>query len=170
MHGRRLSFQLLRLARVRAATSELPLETASAQPRKRYCASTTISLRCTSAIGWSDSLSFSGAPFTLECTQHLNQRSGRLFHGFTPQLAPSQGDCLCARATLRTAVTSSGGHPALANDDSGVHTSDFGARLASGVDTTLVAGKLVCAQFWPRDPASSFQSSRSEDISLGLRP
>ncbi len=149
----------------------LPFDASYSPPPQRYCTSKVNSLGCTPAIGWSGAPSLSGAPFTLECTQVLNQRSGLLFYGFTPQLLAFQGGYLCVRApTVRTAVTNSGGNPAPANDCSGVHTFDFGARLASGVDPALVAGELVCAQFWFRDPASSFQCGRSDAVCFGLRP
>jgi len=148
-----------------------PFDPSYAPQPQRYCTSQVNSLGCTPVSGWNGAPSFSGSPFTLECTQVLNQRSGLLFYGFAPQVLAFQGGYLCVRApTVRTAVTNSGGNLAPANDCSGVHTFDFGARLASGVDPALVPGALVCTQFWFRDPSSPFQSGRSDAISFGLRP
>ncbi|MBM3989125.1 MAG: hypothetical protein FJ294_14350 [Planctomycetes bacterium] len=148
----------------------LPFHIADTPPPQRYCTSKVNSLGCTPTIGWSGTPSLSGTPFTVECTQVLNQRSGLLFYGFAPQFLPFQGGYLCVRPpTARTPVTNSGGSPAPTSDCSGVHTFDFGAHLSSGVDPALVAGELVNTQFWYRDPASSFHSGRSDALSFGLR-
>jgi hypothetical protein len=149
----------------------LAFDAAYIPPPQPYCTSKVNSLGCTPAIGWSGLPQVSGGSFLIECTQVLNQRAGLLFYGFQPQFLPFQGGRLCVRApTVRTPVANSGGHPAPPDDCSGVYSFDFGARIHSGVDPALSAGALVYAQFWFRDPASSFQSGRSDAVSFGVRP
>jgi hypothetical protein len=138
---------------------------------QNYCTSKLNSLGCAPSVSWSGTPSAAGAPFTIHCTQVLNQRPGLYFYGYAPRFHPFQGGWLCVSSpTLRTPVTNSGGSAAPPDDCSGSHVFDFGARIQSGVDPALVAGQLVCGQFWYRDPASSFQSGRSNAVAFGIGP
>jgi hypothetical protein len=149
----------------------LVFEPAYIPPPQRYCTSKVNSLGCTPAISWTGLPSISGGAFTLHCSQVLNQRSGLLFYGFAPHFLAFQGGFLCVLPpTVRTPVTNSGGNAAPPDDCSGVHSFDFGARIQSGLDPHLTAGTMTYAQFWYRDPASSFQSGRSDAVSFGIRP
>lgn len=140
-------------------------------PTQSYCTAKLNSLGCTPAISWNGAPSASGAPFTIQCAQVLNQRSGLFFYGYAPRFHPFQGGWLCVTSpTRRTAVSNSGGSPAPINDCSGAHLFDFDARIQSGVDPALAVGQLVCGQFWYRDPMSSFQSGRSDAIAFGIGP
>jgi hypothetical protein len=48
---------------------------------------------------------------------------------------------------------------------------DFNAHAASGIDPQLQQpGRAVWAQFWSRDPQSSFQTSRTDALSFFMCP
>ena len=135
-----------------------------------YCTAKTNSLGCVPAIGASGHASASGAPFTISCTNELNHKLGLLFYGHTPQNAAYQGGYLCISSPVkRTSVIDSLGNSGV-DDCSGVYTFDFDAQIQSGADPALVAGEVVYAQFWSRDPNASFTTNRSDAISFGIAP
>ncbi|MCC7171898.1 MAG: PD40 domain-containing protein [Planctomycetes bacterium] len=73
------------------------------------------------------------------------------YHGLAS--APFQGGFLCAAAPLKRSpvqFASSGGVPPC----SGAYALDFNARIASGIDPSLVVGQRVWAQYWMRDSGS----------------
>ena len=92
-----------------------------------------------------------GSGFLVNGEQVLASKVGLLFYSTAgPNGAPFQGGHLCALApTKRTPLqtSSSSGSPPC----TGVHSFDFNQRIASGVDTNLVAGAQVWAQYWTRD-------------------
>lgn len=136
-----------------------------------YCTSKLNSLGCTPAIGASGLASATNAaPFTISCQQQVSQRLGLLFYGFEPNALSFQGGWLCVKPPhRRTAVQSSGGSPG-GGDCTGAFTFDFNARIQAGVDSSLVAGVTVYAQYWSRDPGASFNVNRSDAVRFGVAP
>ena len=83
---------------------------------------------------------------------------------------PFSGGYLCVRPpTVRTATQSSGGSPS-GIDCTGQFNYDFNVRIASGVDTNLVAGADVATQYWSRDPAAASTTNLSDAVrfTIGL--
>ncbi|MFM7296108.1 MAG: DNRLRE domain-containing protein [Planctomycetota bacterium] len=138
-----------------------------------YCTAKVNSLGCVPAIGSSGTADFnagSGFPITLSNT--LNQKSGLLFYGtLGPAAAPFQGGTMCVQSpVLRTTAQNSGGSATPANDCSGSFSYDFNVRIASGVDPLLTVGRLVCAQYWSRDPAATFTTNLSNALRFYIYP
>ncbi len=137
-----------------------------------YCTSRVSSVGCVPAIGWSGTPSASaGAGFTIQLSQAINQKAGALVYGLNgPAAQPFLGGLLCAAPPLvRTPPQGSGGNPS-GVDCSGALALDFNARIASGVDPALIAGAVVHAQWFSRDPgnpAGSFLSSDALRIAIG---
>jgi hypothetical protein len=136
-----------------------------------YCTAKINSLGCTPTIGSSGLPSASSsAPFLVTCANQLNQKSGLFFYSHAPNAIAFQGGTLCAKPPLlRTPVQNSGGS-AGGSDCTGAFSFDFGARIASGVDPTLVAGAEVFIQCWARDPASASTTSLSNALHLVIGP
>jgi hypothetical protein len=154
----------------RADMGPLPYD-ANFEPFATYCTAKTNSQGCVPAIGASGTPSFtSGAPFTVTCTNELNNKLGLLFYGGAPLNTPYQGGWLCVAApTRRTPVLSSGGN--LGPDDcSGAYAYDLNALIASGVDPDLVPGHEMFLQFWSRDPNASANTNRSDALRCSIAP
>jgi len=136
-----------------------------------YCTAKLNSLGCTPAINGSGLASAtSAAPFVVQCVNERAHRSGLLFYGYAPRATPYQGGWLCVQSpSQRTPIQDAGGTPGV-DDCSGVYSFDFNARIQSGVDSALVPGALVYAQFWSRDPGASFQTNRSDALRFGVAP
>jgi hypothetical protein len=136
-----------------------------------YCTGKVNSLGCTPAIGFSGAASASsGQPFLITASNVLNQKSGLLFHGHAASSTPFQGGVKCvANPIARTPSMSSGGSASGA-DCTGAFSIDFNARIASGIDPTLVAGAEIYAQYWSRDPGSASQTSLSNALRFVVHP
>ena len=76
-----------------------------------YCTSKTNSLGCTPQMSWQGNANLSSAaPFLVQATNLLNQKSGLFFYGFRAAAQPFAGGYLCVQApTVRSAASSSGG-------------------------------------------------------------
>jgi hypothetical protein len=130
-----------------------------------YCTAKTNSLGCAPAISWSGTASASGASsFSLTCSNVINQSAGLFMYSLGPKAAPFQGGTLCVQTPLRRSPVLASGGGASGTDCSGLFTYDFGARITSGVDPTLVLGAQVFAQCWSRDSASPSTTSLSNAI------
>jgi len=83
--------------------------------------------------------------------QVLANKAGLLLYSIHgPGGGPFQGGFLCATPpTKRTplSTSSSAGAPPC----TGLYAFDLNARIASGIDPTLVAGQQVWAQYWTRN-------------------
>ncbi len=91
-------------------------------------------------------------------------------YGFAPLATPYQGGFKCvASPTRRSGVLNSGGNSG-APDCSGVFLLDFNPTIRAGLDPELLLGQEVHCQFWARDPAASFGSSRSNAIRFKVAP
>ena len=93
--------------------------------------------------------------FQLSAGQVLNNKFGLLFYGAAPASLAFQGGTLCVQPPIkRTPILNSGGNPP-PNDCSGSFAMDFNQYIASGIDATLVPGRVVYSQWWYRDPGYS---------------
>jgi hypothetical protein len=137
-----------------------------------YCTAKTNSQGCSPSIGFAGAPSASGAPFSVSCSNVINQKSGLLFYGYAPHALPYQGGFLCVRSPARrTALQNSGGNPP-PEDCSGLYGFDFDALIQSGADPLLVAGQAVFIQYWFRDPAAPppFSTGRSNALAATIAP
>jgi len=136
-----------------------------------YCVGKVNSQGCTPAISFVGTPSASSpSPFLITASQVLNNKSGLLIYGFAPGDSPWQGARLCSSGTLkRTPLQNSGGNPP-PNDCSGTFVFDFNARIQSGIDTNLVIGRSVFAQYYYRDPPSSFGVGTSNGLAFTVGP
>ena len=148
----------------------LPYDASYAPAPTAYCTAKLNSLGCVPSIGATGSASASGSPFTITCSNELSHKVGLLFYGFAPKNAAYQGGYLCVQGPVRrTGLLNAGGTIGV-DDCSGVYSYDFDALIQSGGDPLLVAGEIVYAQFWSRDPAASFTSNRSDGLRFGIAP
>jgi hypothetical protein len=116
-----------------------------------YCTAKTNSAGCVPAIAFSGSPSASaGSGFLIQASMVLDLKFGLLFYGKNgPASSPFQGGTLCATPPLTgTPIQNSGGTPPC----DGTYSFDFNTFIASGQDPALVAGQMVNAQYWSRDP------------------
>lgn len=119
-----------------------------------YGAAKTNSAGCTPTLTLSGSPSASaGSGFSVAAAQILNQKNGLFFYSLQGrQSVPFGGGHLLVTPPLRRSGLLNSGGSASGVDCSGSFNFDFNAWVASGVDTALVAGATVDAQFWYRDP------------------
>ncbi|MBL8863749.1 MAG: hypothetical protein JNK02_17300 [Planctomycetes bacterium] len=144
---------------------------ATAGPQN-FCAAKLNSQGCAPSAGWSGAPSLgSGLPFTLTCADVINQKVGLLVYGTAAAFTPFQGGTLCVASPRRAGLQNSGG-AAGAPDCSGGFAFDFNAWARSGVDPALLAGVVVCAQWYYRDvqDPAGFGSGLSNAVRFTLCP
>ncbi|MCK6445207.1 MAG: calcium-binding protein [Planctomycetes bacterium] len=121
-----------------------------------YCTAKVNSLGCLPRIvatGIPSGSAVSG--FVIAAEQVAPGEAGVLlysYHGLAS--APFEGGFLCAAAPLKRSpvqFASAGGAPPCV----GTYALDFNARIASGIDPSLVVGQRVWAQYWMRDSGSA---------------
>ncbi|MFM7297543.1 MAG: hypothetical protein ACKO4Q_10020, partial [Planctomycetota bacterium] len=136
-----------------------------------YCTGKTNSLGCTPQMSWQGNASLSSAaPFLVQATSVLNQKSGLFFYGFRAAAQPFAGGYLCVQApTVRSAASSSGGSTS-GNDCSGVISLDFNPIAQAGAMPGLTLGNEVYGQVWSRDPAGIGTTSLSNGLRFFLNP
>jgi hypothetical protein len=142
-------------------------------PPTAYCTAKTNSLGCVPAIGSTGSADFNaGSGFAITLSNTLNQKAGLLFYGTVgPATAPFQGGTMCVQAPIqRTVAQNSGGSASPANDCTGSFSYDFNVLIASGANSQLSVGRLVCAQYWSRDPAATFTTNLSNALRFYIYP
>ena len=122
-----------------------------------YCAGKTNSLGCTPRITSSGVPSASGGAgsFAIGAEDVLTHKAGILVYGASAAAVPFDGGMWCVGAPVVRLPPQLSSGAADADDCSGTYGYDFGARIASGADPSLVAGARVYAQWWMRDPASA---------------
>ena len=140
-------------------------------PPSTYCTGKTNSLGCTPQMTWQGNASLSSAaPFLVQTTSVLNQKSGLFFYGFRAAAQPFAGGYLCVQApTVRSAASSSGGSTS-GNDCSGVISLDFNPIAQAGAMPGLTLGNEVYGQVWSRDPAGIGTTSLSNGLRFFLNP
>jgi len=138
-----------------------------------YCTAKINSLGCSPEMTFAGTASVSSsAPFDVGAAQVLDHKAGLLLYGMQSSAAPFQGGAMCVGGPLhRTPLQSSGG-AAGAPSCSGAFHFDFNAHVQSGVDSSLVAGATVRAQYWSRDPLdpAGFGTSLSDALGFTLAP
>ncbi|MBI5435129.1 MAG: FG-GAP repeat protein [Planctomycetes bacterium] len=139
------------------------------EPVVSYCTSKVNSLGCTPTISHTGMPKVSGtAAFTIRATNELAGHNGALFYGFVPQAKPFQGGWLCIEQPLmRTTLLSSGGSGSACN---GSYSFDFNNWIRNGGDPALVAGELVCVQYWSRDPGALGTSNTTNALRFVINP
>ena len=138
-----------------------------------YCISKTNSQGCTPLIGWTGAPSATdAAPFTITGYQVLNQKLGLLLYGYGSKFTPYQGSQICVAPPLkRLAIQSSGGSSS-GTDCSGIFSTNFNARIQSGIDPQLVPGKTISARWFYRDPQdpAGFSSGLTNALRFTICP
>jgi Tol biopolymer transport system component len=140
-------------------------------PPSVYCTGKLNSAGCVPVLSTAGTPSAgSPAPFDLIASLVVNNKNGLLFYGLAPASAPFSGGIKCVQApTKRTPLQGSNGS-APPDDCTGVFTYDFNQRIQSGVDPDLVAGTTVYAQYYYRDPASSFNTGLTPAACFTIQP
>lgn len=127
-------------------------------PPATYCTAKVNSQGCVPQIS---ALGVPGAtnpnPFAIDAANVINHKTGLVLYSIAGAAAtPFQGGTLCLASPLhRTPGQNSGGNPG-PDDCSGSYSFNFNARVQSGIDPALQPGVEVWAQYYTRDPASSF--------------
>ncbi len=134
-----------------------------------YCTAKVNSVGCSPTIAMTGAASASaGSGCFVTAAQVLNNKPGLLLYGTNgQQAAPFQGGVLCVEPPIKRASTQgSGGNPP-PNDCSGSYSFDFNVLIAGGVDPQLVAGAIVDAQYWARDPG--FTAPNNTSLTNGIQ-
>ncbi|MCC7012823.1 MAG: S8 family serine peptidase [Planctomycetes bacterium] len=140
---------------------------ANANSVSTYCTAKTNSLGCVPSIGTNGvQPDKSAGNFSVTCTNVLNQKNGLLFWSFSPTAAPFQGGTKCVNSpSVRTATVSSGG-PVVGTSCTGAYGFTFTTAYMNAQG--LVPGNTLYAQWWMRDPASSFSTGLSNGLSFTI--
>jgi uncharacterized delta-60 repeat protein len=141
-----------------------------------YCTAGTSTHGCTPSMSASGSASVAAtAGFTLTASGVEGQRLGLLYYGVSGRRAMPWGgsstSLLCVAApTQRMSVASSGGAVGQCN---GAFSEDWRAWVdarPTALGQPLLAGQLVDAQAWYRDPSAPRGTNLSNAIEFVLRP
>lgn len=136
-----------------------------------YCTGKTNSLGCTPQMTWQGNASLSSAaPFLVQATSVLNQKSGLVFYGFRPSAQSFSGGYLCVQAPTSRSASSSSGGSISGSDCSGVISVNFTPIAQAGATPGLTLGNEVYAQVWSRDPAGIGTTSLSNGLRFFLNP
>lgn len=118
-----------------------------------YCAAKVNSQGCTPEIGFSGTPSASlSSPFTITGTNVINRKLGLMFYGYGSTFTPFQGSTICVQPPLKRMPAQNSGGSSSGTDCTGVLSTDFNARIQSGIDPGLVAGATISARWYYRDP------------------
>ena len=138
-----------------------------------YCTGKVNSQGCAASVGASGGASASmssASAFLVTCNGVVEGVPGLMFWGHAPRAMPFMGGFHCVQPpTPRCAaqLAGSNGSPC-----SGSFSFDFNAYAQSGSNPTLVAGQVIRAQFWYRDPSdpAGFAAATSNAIAFPLGP
>ena len=135
-----------------------------------YCQAKLNSAGCLPSIDWSGNPTLSGLDNLLvRATSVVNQQLGVQIWSLGSANVPFQGGTLClASPVVRAPAANSGGTPTPAHDCSG--TLSFPWTHAYMGTQGMLAGTSVFAQFWYRDPLSSFGTGLTNALSFTLCP
>lgn len=136
-----------------------------------FCTGLPSSLGCTPALAASGTPSLSSAqPFTLACTNLVNQQPAWISYSVAPSARPFHGGTLCIeRPIVQLALLSSGGSTS-GSDCTGSYAIDFNQRIQSGLDARLVPGTLVCVQAFGHDPQAAGGYTLSPGLAFTVQP
>jgi hypothetical protein len=148
-----------------------PLDPAGCPPPATYGQGKLNSQGCLPSIAFSGSPSASaGSGFLISAANVLNLKLGLLVYSHQAAAASFQGGTLWVGGSIkRTPGQNSGGSP-MGSNCTGMLSLDFNARIASGVDPSLVAGSAVFAQYVYRDPQGSFGWGLSDALAFTICP
>lgn len=149
------------------------VRTCDPTPGIGYCFPAKSSTGCLPRLVGTGLPSASGqSAHALELRQAPNTEVALIFYGTTTGLnLPLGGGHLCvAPPIVRLAAGSTGGSVPPVSDCSGSMDIDFGAWIAAGADSNLVAGAPVYAQAWTRDAAAPSGGVLSEALAFLLLP
>ena len=136
-----------------------------------YCTAKVNSLGCTPAISFSGTAKANPtAPFNVTASNFINQKTGLLFYSHTPASTAFQGGFKCAGDPVRRSGALNSGGSTSGSSCTGTYSLDFNARIASGIDPSLVAGAEIYAQYWSRDPLSASHTSLSNALRFLIQP
>ncbi|HUR29641.1 MAG TPA: hypothetical protein VM509_15735 [Planctomycetota bacterium] len=133
-----------------------------------YCAGKLNSQGCVPQIGYTGVPSVSGGTFFVTAGLEIVNKPGLLLQSFASTALPFQGGTLCLQSPIKRlgAQNSTG-----SGTCGGTYGFDMGAWIAQG-HPGVVAGELLCVQWWSRDPLepAGFGSGLSDALSFGLAP
>lgn len=136
-----------------------------------YCTALPNSQGCTPGIGASGTPSLTSAqPFTITCNNLVNQQTAWLAYSVAPSQRPFHGGVLCVERPLTVLSTQSSGGSASGHDCTGSFSTDFNARIQSGLDLRLVPGTVVFAQVLSNDPLAPLGYSLSAGLAFTVQP
>lgn len=136
-----------------------------------FCTGKVNSQGCMAQIGWVGNPSASiPTPFIVNATNVLSSSPGMLFYGYASDFAPFQGGTLCVMGPQRTPIQFGSGSGF--SGCTGSFAFDFNARIQSGFDPQLTAGKTISAQYYYRDALdpAGFGSGLSNAIRFTICP
>lgn len=156
---------------VEAAIDDLRVEDLQCTPTGgpfTYCTGKLNTQGCVPAIGFNGSPSASSAgAFLVTADLIVPNMLGILFYGQGQNNVAFNGGTLCAASPIkRLPIQNSGG--ALPCD--GSYAYDFNQVIQGGGDPVLIVGAQVNAQFWYRDPPSTFGSGLSNALEFVIQP
>lgn len=130
------------------------------------CVGKLNSQNCVPAMSFSGRLSATAQDdLHLTASNVVNNKTGLLFWGFYETAVPFQGGTKCVGGvTLRSALLQSGGS-ASGSDCSGTFDFAFTRAYAASYGWTA-PGSVVFAQYWYRDPQSSFGTGLSDATAI----
>ena len=136
-----------------------------------YCSAKLNSLGCEPLMDSSGTPSASSsAPFLVGAHGLLNQRVALLRYGFAPDRLPFAGGFSCIAPPYVALGGLSTGGSTSGNDCSGAPSFDFNARIQGGLDTRLVPGTVVEAQYLYRDPLASSGMGLTDALQFVIEP
>jgi hypothetical protein len=142
---------------------------AQLEPPTVYCTAKVNSQGCTPQVSTQGTPSVSLADdFVVIASNVINQKAGICFWGYAPKSAPFKGGTLCVQSPIkRTPLQTSGGN-AGPDDCSGSYA--FHVSHAYMAAHWMLPGGRVHAQFWSRDPASSYNVGLTDAVAFDLVP
>jgi Tol biopolymer transport system component len=156
------------------AFSDVYLRDTSAGGPVVYCTAGTSSIGCAAALGFSGTPSASAATgFAIHAANLRNHTAASLFYTTAgSQAAPFSSGVLCLHSPLRRLPIQNSGGSTSGTDCTGSVLIDFNARIASGIDPLLIAGRYVWIQCWSRDPgfAPTNNINLSDALWFGIQP
>ena len=134
-----------------------------------YCTPKTSDLGCVPRISTVGVPSASaGFGFAINAEEIVPGQNGLMIYGYNPRYTPFQDGTLCvAPPQVRTQIQNSGG--ALPACD-GSFSFDFNQWIAAGTDASIGVGSTLFAQYWFRDPFSSFPTGLTDAVQFTVQP
>jgi Tol biopolymer transport system component len=177
-NGRCVAFESFasNLVAVDSAYRDVFLRDRACAAAVNYCTAGTSSHGCAAVMSSNGTASVSASTaFTLSASNVEGQKSGLIFYGFSGRTAVPWGSggtsLLCVKSpTQRTPTQSSNG---TANACDGALSLDWNVFVAahpSALGAPFVAGQVLDAQAWFRDPPTVKQTSLSDGLEFTLCP